>query len=110
MLKAGIKRRRTTQQIKDQKEEEALRQQAIEEKLSKFDEMMQKFSAVKEEADNGKAAAKILAEMWEKGDVVQDEEGKVVVKPQIIDQSEMSQVSQQQMQEDMIESSINFKN
>ena len=37
MLKAGIKRRRTAQQIKDQKEEEAVRQQAIEEKLARFE-------------------------------------------------------------------------
>ena len=37
--------------------------------------MMAKFSAVKEEADNGKAAAKILSEMWEKGEVIKDDEG-----------------------------------
>ena len=39
MLKVGIKRRRTAQEIKDQKEEEAIRQQAIEDKLARFDEL-----------------------------------------------------------------------
>ena len=37
MLKTGTKRRRTQQQIKDQKEEEVLRAQATEEKLAKFE-------------------------------------------------------------------------
>ena len=37
ILKTGTKRRRTQQQIKDQREEEALRAQATEEKLAKFE-------------------------------------------------------------------------
>ena len=41
MLKAGIKRRRTQQQIKDQKEEEALRNQSVEDKLARFDQLHQ---------------------------------------------------------------------
>ena len=39
MLKAGIKRRRTQRQITDEKAEEAIRQQAIEEKLASIDEL-----------------------------------------------------------------------
>ena len=43
MLKAGSKRRRTTRQIADQKEEEALKKQAIEDKLARFEELQQKY-------------------------------------------------------------------
>ena len=46
MLKAGIKRRRTQRQITDEKAEEAIRQQAIEDKLTKFDELQQKYQQV----------------------------------------------------------------
>ena len=53
MLKAGIKRRRTTRQITDEKAEEALRQQAIEDKLARFEELQRKYDAAKEEAANG---------------------------------------------------------
>ena len=75
MLKAGIKRRRTQQQIKDQKEEEALRAQAIEEKLAKFEELQQKYKSAKEEADNGKGAVIQLQGLINTGQVHLDENG-----------------------------------
>ena len=60
MLKAGIKRRRTLRQITDEKAEEALRQQAIEEKIAKFDQLQQKYEEAKQEAETNKMATKIL--------------------------------------------------
>ena len=67
MLKAGIKRRRTQQQIKDQKQEESLRAQAVEEKLAKFEQLMEEFKVAKQEANAGKHAASILSNMIENG-------------------------------------------
>ena len=72
MLKAGIKRRRTQQQIKDQKEEEAIRQQSIEAKLAQFVQLKQQYTAVKQEADNGKNAAQILTDMINNGQAEMD--------------------------------------
>ena len=95
MLKAGIKRRRTTRQITDEKAEEAVRARAIEEKLAQFDELQAKYKAAQQEADQGKNATLILTNMINKGEAEVDENGSVQVKPQIIDQSEMSQSSQQ---------------
>ena len=53
MLKAGIKRRRTTRQITDEKAEEAVRQMAIQEKLDKFEQMQNELNQAKEDAKNG---------------------------------------------------------
>ena len=96
MLKAGIKRRRTTQQIKEQKEEESLRTLAIEDKLAKYEEMMAKFNAVKEEAENGRAASNVLSDMFNRGEVELDQNGTVKIIPQSVEQSEMSQDNMQQ--------------
>ena len=95
MLKAGTKRRRTTRQITDEKAEEELKQRAIEEKLAKYDELMQKYKAAKDEAENGKGATIILSNLINEGKAEMDADGNVQVKPQIIENSDMSQNSQQ---------------
>ena len=56
MLKAGVKRRRTTQEINDQKEEEEIRQRSIEEKLARFEKLQQELNQARAEAENGKNA------------------------------------------------------
>ena len=56
MLKAGIKRRRTQRQITDEKAEEAIRAQTIEEKLAAFDNLEKKLKEARAEAENGKGA------------------------------------------------------
>ena len=108
MLKAGIKRRRTQRQITDEKAEEAVRQQAIEEKLAKFDQLQEKSNEVKQEAENGKSATIILHNMINNGEAELDKNGNVRVKPQFLDQSEMSQHSQQQEMQSMGEQSNGF--
>ena len=95
MLKSGIKRRRTQRQITDEKAEEALRQMAIEEKLAKLEKIQDELKAAQEEASQGKAATNILTQMIETGQAQMDENGNVQVVPQIINQSEMDQSSQQ---------------
>ena len=53
MLKAGIKRRRTQRQITDEKAEQALRQQAIDDKLARFEELQEKYNkAIKDAEQN----------------------------------------------------------
>ena len=108
MLKAGIKRRRTQRQITDKKAEEAVRQMAIEEKLAKFDELENKVKQAEQEAGNNKVAANILSEMINKGLAFVDENGNVEVRPQIIDQSQMSQDQQQQNLQQQQEDSQSF--
>ena len=109
MLKAGTKRRRTVKQIKDQKEEEALRQQSIEEKLVLFEQLQQKYNEAQQEAETGKRATQILGDMINKGEAEMDENGGVRVKPQQIDGSQMSQHSQQQQMQDMSQASNDFQ-
>ena len=93
MLKAGVKRRRTTQEINDQKEEEEIRQQSIEEKLARFEKLQQELNQARAEAENGKNATNILTEFINNGDLLQDQHGNVIAKPQINDQSDRSQHS-----------------
>lgn len=109
MLKAGIKRRRTQRQITDEKAEEAVRNQAIEDKLNQFDRLQEQFKAMKEEADRGKNATIILSDLIENGEAEMDGNGGVRVKPQVIIQDGASQQSQQRNHEGMIEDSNSFK-
>ena len=69
MLKAGVKRRRTLRQITDEKAEEALRQQAIEEKLAKFDKPQKDYQEAKEQAQTNEKARSILATMINNGEL-----------------------------------------
>lgn len=95
MLKAGIKRRRTTRQIDDEKAEAIIRQREIDEKLAKIDKIQEQLKAAQEEAAQHKAATEILTQMHQRGEVQMDENGNVQVIPQVIDGSQMSQSSQQ---------------
>ena len=109
MLKAGIKRRRTQRQITDEKAEEAIRQQAIDKKLAKFDELQQKYQQVQQEAEGGKNAAIILNNMLQKGEIEMDQNGNVRVISQQVEQSENSHHSQQVEMQENIESSSQFQ-
>ena len=81
MLKAGIKRRRTQRQITDEKAEEALRQQSIEEKLAKFDELNKKYEEAKKEAETNNQARAILSNFIENGEAQVDNNGNVRLTP-----------------------------
>ena len=109
MLKCGIKRQRTQRQITDEKAEEAVRQQAIQEKLDKFDEVQQKYRSAKEEAENGKGAVIQLQSLINNGQIHLDENGVCQVVDQSVNHSQMSQHSQQQMNSDIDEQSNGFQ-
>ena len=109
MLKSGTKRRRTIRQITDEKAEEALRQQAIEDKLANYEKIQQELNEAKQEANNGKAATIILEGMINRGEAELDDNGNVNVKPQIIDSNQVSEQSQQQENSEMIQSSNGFQ-
>ena len=100
MLKAGVKRRRTQRQITDEKAEEALRQQAIDDKLAEFETLQQQLREAREQADNGKGAIFQLQNLLNNGQAQMDQNGNVQVIPQSVDNSEMSQRSQQIEMED----------
>ena len=108
MLKAGIKRRRTTRQITDELAEEELRQKAIKEKIEKYDELQQKYNLAQQEAATNKNSTTILQNMIDKGFAEIDQSGNVHVKNHVIDQSEMSQNTQQRQIEESIEESSKF--
>ena len=48
LLKVGAKRRRTKQEIQDEKDEELAREQAIQDKMAMFDQMQQKISQLEQ--------------------------------------------------------------
>ena len=47
-MKVGAKRRRTKQEIQDEKDEELAREQAIQDKMALFDQMQQKISQLEQ--------------------------------------------------------------
>ena len=67
LLKVGTKRRRTRQEIQDQKEEAELKQQSVEQKLSQIDSLMQRCAELEQKAQHNEAADLILRDMINKG-------------------------------------------
>ena len=67
MLKSGMKRRRTHQQVEEQRIEEAAQKQRIQEKLALLEATEQKYQEEKANAEENKTAAIILMDMINKG-------------------------------------------
>ena len=67
MLKSGMKRRRTHQQVEEQRFEEAAQKQRIQEKLALLEATEQKYQEEKVSAEENKTAAIILMDMINKG-------------------------------------------
>ena len=72
MLKTGTKRRRTTTQVAADKEEAAIKEVAIQERLANIRRM-------EEEAESNKNAAEILREFMKEGVAIQDKNGKISI-------------------------------
>ena len=66
MLKAGTKRRRTKQQIKDEKEEAQRRELEIQQKLAAAEDMAVQFQGLQRSAENNQNAHDILCNLIEK--------------------------------------------
>ena len=79
LLKAGSKRRRTKQQIEDEKAAEMLEEQRSKAKLMEYNTLQAQVKAMESEKSHGDAAIDLLKQFVATGFVVQDEEGKFVV-------------------------------
>ena len=79
MLRCGQKRRRTKAEITEEKEEADLKQQAIEEKLEKYDALMQAHNEAKQQAQSNQAASDILKDLASKKKIHISKEGDVLV-------------------------------
>ena len=75
MCKIGAKRRRTKTEIQAEREEEALKQEAVEDKLANYDLMMQRIQQLESQVTNNDGAAQIMNGMIERGEVVQNMDG-----------------------------------
>ena len=75
MLKAGVKRRRTKQEIKEQEEEERQRQAAIEEKLQKLERMEQELGNIDEIGNRVAFAENAVSYLQDSGLLRRDENG-----------------------------------
>ena len=78
-MRVGVKRRRTKTQINEEKEEAALREQAVNTSLLENQQMKQRLAHMEQEGSNNQNAAKILSELMQKGLVKQDESGNIQV-------------------------------
>ena len=79
LLKIGAKRRRTKHEIQEEKDEELAKEQAIQEKLSMFEQMQQKITQLEESQVSNSNASTILRDLMNTGDIVQDGQGNLVV-------------------------------
>ena len=77
MLKSGTKRRRTKQQIKDEKEAAQNREIEIQQKLDAAEEMAVQYQGLQRSAENNQNAHDILCGLIEKGVLLRDEGGNV---------------------------------
>ena len=75
----GTKRRRTTQEIKDQKEEAQLKEEETNAKLSQVEELMRRCQELEDRAKNNEAASTILTEMIGQGKAIMDDNGNVSI-------------------------------
>ena len=79
MLRVGQKRRRTTGEIKQQKEEARLKQADIEAKLQQFEELKQNQSDLQQEAQRHQQSSAILHDLQSKGKIRVSSGGEVLV-------------------------------
>ena len=75
LLKAGSKRRRTRQQIQDEKEAEEREKLRSKAKLDQYDALQAKVKTMKSEKSDGDAALDLLKQFVSTGFVTQDEDG-----------------------------------
>ena len=75
LLKAGNKRRRTRQQIQDEKEAEVREEQRTKAKLMEYNTLQAKVKIMESEKSHGDAALDLLKQFVSTGFVTQDEDG-----------------------------------
>ena len=82
-MKIGSKRRRTRQEIDDDKLESATKQQALEAKLKNFERLQQENQALQQQAQENAGANELVASMMAEGFIVQDGDGNIGPSPNI---------------------------
>ena len=102
-MKVGTKRRRTRQEILDEKEEARLKQESIEEKLAMLDNLTAMNEDLMGKYDKNEGANVILKGLLDKGMVSIGENGVWSVNPNLqepaqYDPEDMSQDTQEQQQ------------
>ena len=83
MLKLGTKRRRTKQEISDEKEESRIKQESIESKLEAYEQLKVQHDALDESQRDDIAARFVLQDLLQKGKVVIADDGTFTV-PDIV--------------------------
>ena len=76
-MKSSSKRRRTKQEIKDQKAEEIRREQEIQDKMSKYDELQLRMQQMEESMSEQQQNMEMVNRMWEQGILKQGSDGNV---------------------------------
>ena len=79
MLRAGQKRRRTRAEIDGEKEEARLKQEAIEDKLARFEQLLAKNQELEAEVVQHQGASLILNDLQSKGKILVADGGEVVI-------------------------------
>ena len=79
MLRCGQKRRRTTGEIKAEKEEAQRKQKEIEKKLKLFEELKSSNDQLRQEADNHRNSTNILNDLASKQKIRVSQTGEVFV-------------------------------
>ena len=74
-MKVGSKRRRTKQEILDQKQEAVVKQQAIEDKLANYEVMKQQLEEARQLAEENADASEVVQGMLEQGFVERADDG-----------------------------------
>lgn len=74
-MKVGSKRRRTKQEILDQKNEAVVKQQAIEDKLANYEVMKQQLEEARQLAEENAGASEVVQGMLEQGFVERADDG-----------------------------------
>lgn len=77
LLKINSKRRRTKGEIQQEKEEQILKEEAIQQKLDAYEAMQQRLTVLETQANNNAAATNILNAMIDRGEAVQDDQGNI---------------------------------
>ena len=81
LLKVGAKRRRTKQEITDEKEEARVKEEAISSKMNQFATMQQEINNMKQQMAEASQLKGFFESMINDGKLVQDADGNIDVPP-----------------------------
>ena len=77
-MKIGSKRRRSKQQIADEKDEAMIKQQAIDDKLAKMEKLQAELADAQQQILDNQSASELVTNMIDQGFVKMNQEGVMV--------------------------------